>query len=291
MMNLLDAIDDYRQYLELERQLARATIVAYLRDVRSLAAAVGNVDIVTVSRDHIRRYMREMKMQGRARATIQRYIWSLGTFFKWARYEKIRSDSSPTDGIVLPKKKQAERAYLSEAQLRTFAETPTVGNHAARDRAAWRMLAFLGLRRGEVQHLRIEDVNIAGRLIILRDTKDGHDAQVIIPDEIVPDLEAAIGGRTSGYVCPAPSGGLWHGQEFTAAFRQHLKACGLAGMGFTPHSIRHTFAMVLVRAGVHIADVRSLMRHKDIKTTMKYLHHDPEGLRAALHKHPLLKAG
>lgn len=290
-MNLLQSIDGYRQYLELERQLARATIVAYLRDIRSLAAAVGDIDVAAVERDHIRQYMREMKMQGRARATIQRYIWSLGTFFKWARYEGLRVDASPTDGIVLPKKKQAERAYLSESQLRTFAETPTTGDNAIRDRAAWRMLAFLGLRRGEIQHLRVEDVNIEQRLIILRDTKDGHDAQVIIPDEIVPDLTAAIAGRASGYVCPAHGGGLWHGQEFTVAFRQHLKACKLDGRGFTAHSIRHTFAMVLVRAGVHIADVRSLMRHKDIKTTMKYLHHDPEGLRAALHKHPLLKAG
>jgi len=206
-MNLLESIDNYREYLELERQLARATVVAYLKDIRALADAIGDIDVAAITRDHIRQYMRDMKQKGKARATIQRHIWGFGTFFRWARYEKLRPDSSPTDGIVLPKKKTVERAYLTEAQLRIFAETPTSGLHAARNRAAWRLLAFLGLRRGEVINLRVEDVMLSQRLLILRDTKDGSDAQVHIPDEIVQDLEAAIAGRTSGYLCPATEGG------------------------------------------------------------------------------------
>lgn len=289
-MNLLDTIAPYEQYLRFERQLAKDTIRAYLKDIKDFASVVGDLDVSTVERDHLRAYMRHMKeKQGRARATIQRRIWGFGTFFRWAKYEKLRSDSSPTEGVVLPKKKQTERPYLTEAQLRTFAETPTTGNHAARDRAAWRMLAFLGLRRGEIIGLRVEDIHLDQRLIILRDTKDGNDARVDIPDAIVPDLQAAIAGRKEGYVCAAPEGGAWHGMDFTTAFRKHLKACKLDKLGFTAHSLRHTFAMMLVKAGVHITDVKNLMRHKDIKTTMRYIHHDPEGLKAALHKHPLLK--
>jgi integrase/recombinase XerC len=287
-MNLLQSIDGYEQYLRLERQLSKATIRAYLGDIKDLARWGGDVPVQTVERDHLRGYIRHMKEAGRARATIQRRCWGFATFFKWARYERLVT-ALPTDGLILPRKKKTEHTYLSESQMWTFVDTVTTGKHALRDRAAWRLLAFLGLRRGEVIGLRVEDVRLDDRIIILRDTKDGSDAQVNIPDAIVNDLKAAIAGRAAGYVCAAPEGGEWHGQDFTAAFRRHLKRCGLDGLGITAHSIRHTFAVMMVRAGVHITDVQHLMRHKEIRTTMQYIHHDPEGIKAALHKHPLLK--
>jgi site-specific recombinase XerD len=104
---------------------------------------------------------------------------------------------------------------------------------------------------------------------------------------VVEDVAAAIGGRTSGYLLTGGEGGQWNGQSFSVSLRHHLKACGLDGRGYTAHTIRHSFATHLARAGVNIEDVSKLMRHKDVKTTMRYIHHDAGRLRDALDKHPL----
>src|SRR5690606_37406247 len=131
-----------------------------------------------ITRDDLRRYMRHMVGQSRARATIRRTMQSFGTYFKWLKYEGHREDVA-TDGLVIPKRKNTQAVYLTEEQLRVFAETPPPMYKAClpeRDRAAWRLLDFLGLRRGEIMGLRIEDVRFDTQQIILRDTKDGHDA-------------------------------------------------------------------------------------------------------------------
>ena len=51
-----------------------------------------------------------------------------------------------------------------------------------------------------------------------------------------------------------------------------LKHAGLEGQGITRHTLRHEFCTNLIRQGVEIVEVSRLAGHKDIKTTMKYVH-------------------
>lgn len=289
-MNLSEASVPYRAYLEGERLLKPDTVRAYILDIRDLVRVVGDVSVATIGRGELRKYMRWMTDMGRARATIQRRMWGFGTFFKWACYDGLRTDD-PTDGLVLPRKKVVERAYLSEDEFRVFTETAPPNYPFAmheRDRAAWRLMAFCGLRRGELLGLRVEDIRLDDRLLIIRDTKDGNDHTVYMPVDVVEDVRAAMSNRSSGYLLTGWEGGRWNGQSLSVSFRYHLQACGLDGRGYTPHTIRHTFGTHLSRAGVKIEDVSKLMRHKEVKTTMRYIHHDADGLRDALSKHPLL---
>lgn len=66
------------------------------------------------------------------------------------------------------------------------------------------------------------------------------------------------------------------------AFRAVCEGARVAD--FTPHDLRHTCAAWLVQAGVPIRTVSELLRHKDIRTTMRYAHLAPENVREAVER-------
>jgi integrase/recombinase XerD len=177
--------------------------------------------------------------------------------------------------------------------LRRFIETP-VKRHKMpafvneRDSLAWKTIAWLGLRRSEILGLKIQDVLLDEMLIIVRGIKNRRDRVMPLPPALKDDFQKLIADRGGkAYVFPGPWGEQWTESAFGNAFSAHLKACGLADRGITPHSLRHTFATFMVRADVNLVDVKELLGHVDIKSTMIYIHTGPERFRQALDKHIL----
>ena len=64
------------------------------------------------------------------------------------------------------------------------------------------------------------------------------------------------------------------------AFRRAVARAGLQGVSF--HTLRHSFASRSIAAGVPLAYVEDLMRHSDVRLTMRYTHPQLDHLRAAV---------
>ena len=73
------------------------------------------------------------------------------------------------------------------------------------------------------------------------------------------------------------------GDRVQSVKRSFNTACRRAGLeDFHPHDMRHTCAAWLVQGGVSIREVAELLRHSDIRVTMRYAHLAPENVRAAV---------
>ena len=70
-------------------------------------------------------------------------------------------------------------------------------------------------------------------------------------------------------------------------FCRTVGRAGLGGNGITLHSLRHTFAVLLLRAGVDVRSLQRLLGHASLETTAQYLHLQTDDLRAAVDRHPL----
>lgn len=277
MNTLISLLPNYIDYLELERALRPQTVKAYKSDIERLHIFVGDKDVSKISLDDLRAHMRNMAKEGLSTETIRRRIHSLNTFYKWLVLENIVTEQISAK-LHLPKRTRKQPTWLSDIEIRKFANTQS------RLSIAWKLLAWFGLRRSELLRLNWRDVRLNDGIIILRDTKSRDDRIMPIPSAFKPELAQEwidVGMPTEGRVVPVAK------SPFARAFRKHLIECGLQDRGITPHTLRHSFASSLIRQGVPLTVVKELLGHKDVSTTMIYVHHSDELLQDAMNKHIL----
>lgn len=284
-MSTLSAVQaGYRQYLEHERRMAKQTVAAYLGDVRTLIETIGDVDVSAIQQSDVRAHMRHLSERGYKQRTIERRIYGLATFFGWLKLEGL-IQAAPTEGIRIPRRPRPLPTWLTESELRRFAET---ADPDARNDLAWKLLAWLGLRRGELLALTIQDVRLEDAVIVIRNGKGNRDRLLPVPATLAPvlgDMTQSVSPES--WLLRGDMGGKWSVGSFNACFKRHLERCELARQGITPHTLRHSFATHLLQKGVNIVEIQALLGHADIKSTLVYLHMGKQQLEKALERHVL----
>lgn len=281
-MLIVDLLPRFQDYLQNERRYAAATVAAYRSDLRDLAALCP--DLAGISIDALRAYLRSLTARGISAATIERKFAALKTFWRWLRLEGLATEVLP-ERVQLPRKEDRLPRWLTRDELARFVNTPAP---KLRERVAWQLLAWLGLRRGELLSLRIDDARVADGTIIIRGIKTKRDRLLPIPGPVFNPLGLLVSGRLpSDYVFRGDHSANWPKDQFMRAFYAHLERAGLAGQGITPHSLRHTLATSLVESGVVLPDVQTFLGHSDVKSTMKYVHLGAERLALVMQRHIL----
>ena len=127
-------------------------------------------------------------------------------------------------------------------------------------------ILWTGLRWNEAINLRWEDVNLQRSEIIVKESNQEEQATV----RIAPDMREwfAANHKAAGWIFPNPRTGQPYGSLKTCM----ATAAKKTGISITPHDIRRTAAMMVYEAtGGDILSVQRFLRHKDIKTTVRYL--------------------
>lgn len=149
------------------------------------------------------------------------------------------------------------------------AETWTQQRNALLDRAAFYLLWLGGLRLGEVEELRLEDLNLDNKQLLIRQGKGCKERAVYLTATAVIALQAYLAVRGSG---PTSHVFLFRHKPVGKDFiRGRMKAAGKrTGVKVTPHQLRHTYATQLVNAGCRITTIQALLGHQHLNTTMTY---------------------
>lgn len=172
------------------------------------------------------------------------------------------------------------------------------------------LLYGAGLRPGEAVTLRLENIDIAGQQIIIRQGKGKKDRFTLLPESLIPAIQVQINKveRTHSLDISKGFGHVeipWNknhttdrlGLQFlfqSTRLSQHpgtgkkgrfhifdstiqkavKKAAEDTGIlqRVTPHMLRHSFATHMLEEGTDICTVQELLGHKDVRTTMGYCH-------------------
>jgi integrase len=152
-------------------------------------------------------------------------------------------------------------------------------------------VAYTGLRRNEATHLRMTDVLLEERLILVVPTagnrlKTSRSAQPVpIPDALAPILEAWLPHAQSDFAFPnTRRTGPWIGGAPGYKPLERMKRLGVrAGVeGFTFQSLRHSFATHAEYWGLSETMIQRILRHTSTRTQQHYRHADAANMRAAV---------
>jgi integrase len=180
---------------------------------------------------------------------------------------------NPALGLRIPTERKRRERIAAPQECRALLDALR-----ASDRAVWATALFAGLRRGELQALRVEDIDLSAAVIHVRgswdqycgrgETKSGKDRRVPIAGELRAYLAAhllALDWRE----------GLVFGRSATRAFlptsvnfRADLDWKNAGVERITMHECRHTFASLMIGACVNAKALSTFMGHANIGITL-----------------------
>jgi site-specific recombinase XerD len=144
--------------------------------------------------------------------------------------------------------------------------------HDIRDRALILVLLRTGMRIGELLGLKMIDLDVHERKILLYEGEKNCLGRVVyLSDDALMAIKLWLSKRDprKDYLFY----GLKRGLCYTSArntFTRYLREAGLQHKGYTIHSLRHTFASELLNAGMRLECLQVLMGHHDIEITRRY---------------------
>jgi site-specific recombinase XerD len=295
-MKLVEAAVEFCLYLEAEKASSPLTIASYRSDIRDFMAFV-NSEGIEASTDDVttpllRRYLVHLTRRGLKPATRARRLHALRSFWRFMEDAELVS-GNPCRRISVPKRDKTPAAYLIPEECQALLDATGAQHYTAlatRDRAILSILIYCGLRRRELLNLRLPDIDLAEATLRVVRGKGGKSR--IIP--LVPQVAGSIGDWLK--VRPrAGSDALFLGRDcrplqvhgLYGAFRRAAMTTGLDRPGVSLHTLRHSFATMLLHSQVDLFSLQKLLGHASIESTTTYLHVDLTRLRAAVASHPM----
>ena len=295
-MQLSDAAQKFIAYIEVERGCTPLTAQAYRGDLRLFQGFLGESQVPTtveaMSPAILRRYVSHLANAGYKQASIARRIYALSSMFRYLVAFEYTT-TNPCAQVVLPKKRNPDRAVLTLDEARRMLEASQDSSSPVRgfrDRAMMAVLLFCGLRRAELLDLRLEDVNVKASYLKVRRGKGVKARSIPLKDDVRDALADWLEFRpktendnvfTTVEGRPLSVGGL------RRSFARIIEAASIVRSGVSLHTMRHTFACLLLQGGADLVSIQQLLGHNDLATTSIYLQVDAPRLQTAVTLNPL----
>lgn len=190
------------------------------------------------------------------------------------------------------KDKYRPRATMSDDEINSFLNIPKGPNTSEISFNYWRtffsIMAYTGMRTGEVSKLKVQNVDFSQDVFYLIDTKTNEDRIVPIPTNIKYLVFDWVQSVKKGYLffSRRPDGHCSN-VEWNYQFHVRIKKLGITRFNLTPYSLRHSYITEMLQTdGVNIFDVKNLVGHHDTRTTENYYHLTTKRLKAVVKKHP-----
>jgi len=287
-------LDEYAEYLALERGRSEHTRRAYLGDLRSLFAFLDDrapgAGLAAMSLPLLRGWLAAQAATGAARTTLARRTSAVKTFTAWAARRGLL-DSDPAVRLQVPKSRRTLPAVLRRDQAEAAMAAAALGAQqgdplALRDRLIVEMLYATGIRVSELCGLDVDDVDTGRRLLRVlgkgnkqRTVPFGNPALDALRSWLADGRPALATPDSGPALLLGPRGRRLDPRQARTVVHQTVSAVGGAP-DIGPHGLRHSAATHLLEGGADLRVVQELLGHSTLATTQLYTHVTVARLRA-----------
>ena len=284
-MRLTESLDGFFLYLSDEKNLSEMTVLSYSRDWQSLMNWLETeeklnpekLDPKELTEAHIRRYLYYLNKKGLSRATINRHLAAVKSYYKFMIRKGYLSEN-PTTELSVGKTPRKLPHYLDSDEMISVIEAPDLTTEGGiRDRALMEVLYSGGLRVSELVGLSVNDVDFDNQTVLVMG-KGGRQRLANLGGHAVEALRNYLRGvaqKRKSTGCKALFLNLRGGPLTDRAVRDIVhKYCNQIGTkdSLSPHGFRHSFATHLLDNGADLRAVQELLGHKRISSTQIYTH-------------------
>ena len=231
-----------------------------------------------LTRAHVLEYKRYLLASNLTSLTVGSYITAVRKFYEWTEANKFYPNIAK--GIKTPKRlQQFKKQPLLPSQATKLIDH--YSNLSRRDYAIINLLLRGGLRTIEVIRANVEDITFKGSqrvLLVHGKGRDEKDNFIVLTDKTYKPIELYIKSR--GKLTPSDplfisnsnnsKGKRLTTRTISKIAKEGLKAIGLDNKSFTAHSLRHTTAVNILRAGGSLEMAQFTLRHSNPATTQIY---------------------
>ena len=291
-------LQDFKLYIEVEKNFSKETIRAYHSDVLSFLIWLNDKNIKDVNYNLIREYLLYIKQFNYTKTTTARKIASLRTFYRFLYREQV-IENNPAIGVHAPKRGKPLPEFLTEAEMEKVLNKINMDSPAGyRNRTIFELLYATGMRVSELSNLNFEALNLEENEIKVFG-KGSKERIVLISERAKKYLTTYI--KTVRYLifkeepkANSPvfinkTGFRLQTQSVRNAIKDVMQHIELQ-KHVSPHVFRHSFATKLLENGADLRVVQELLGHSSISNTQIYTHVSTERLRQSYDSaHPRAK--
>lgn len=253
---------------------------------------------------------RSNSKKARARRAV-----AIRQFFKYLTNNKQWFEVSPAQNLEMPKDKPPLPKALTLEQAISLLSSCDYDNNdwkSVRDYCVMTFFLNCGMRLSELVGLNIHDLKKEKRVDTAVESEDiyyirvlgkgskeriiylnpacvyAHDKYIKMREELCEQKESL---RFEKAMFLSNRCSRISGRRIEQIIADKLKVCGLDGLGFSVHKLRHTAATLMYRNGVDIRVLKEVLGHESLGTTQIYTHVANEQMREAVNNNPLSSVG
>ena len=274
--------DAFRDYLQLEKKYSPLTIKAYLNDINYFESFnkeyFEQETIEQVNYSQIRSWIVALVDDGVSNSTVNRKIASLKAFYKFLLKTKQILVNPLLKHQALKTKKKLQIPFSEKELNDALSQIPNPkGFQEIRDKLIVELFYSAGLRRTELIHLKLANINLLNKTIKVLGKRN---KERILPllSSIIEQLSFYFTERSlldvvvdKDYLFLTKKG-LKLNDSFVYRIINSYFSTVSEKVKKSPHILRHTFATHLLNNGADLNSVKELLGHSSLASTQIYTH-------------------
>lgn len=293
-----DRIEEFIDYLAHEKKYSENTIENYQKDLEEydtyLKEKFPKKDKAyeEIEYKEVTEYLIRLNKKNLKPSTINRHLSTIRSFYEFLIKKGVISNS-PFKLVSGPKKEKKLPNYLKYDEFLDLIEACDDTDLGERNKMILELLFATGLRVTELVNVKIQDIDFKNREI--KTTGKGNKTRIVYFNKTCQEVmskyvlgarQNILKGKHSDYLILNHLGNPLTRRGVADILEKLIKKSSLKHK-ISPHTLRHTFATLLLNEGMDIREVQELLGHARLSTTSIYTHISNEELRRVyLNSHP-----